>query len=262
VLLLNTSHQTFFPQQKSSSKSGDHMMAMVTSCEFNSSARKLYYTSLHFLLLLLFIILFHSDLGESSKQIAQRRVWPSDNKKSNSILFTPLGRVQPFRSIVTSLARDTNRPVSKEAVSGCWRVVETRGEPEWTKYSGVIFRLLKAIGVREGESNNNYQIFSSSPSKRTFVNLSEYLGSSFYATASGDYQILSDSEIKAMVDRISIHFDFGREGSKLSWNISVKGEGLVSVLHLDDKLRVFTNEDGASVLQEKVALPASYQQFQ
>ena len=140
----------------------------------------------------------------------------------------------------------------KSDINGCWKVIKTIKSPEWTKYSNVLSL---------GQSNRNFQIFDGKTNN--FINLSEYYGSRFYATASGTYSPRSSSssgsKIDARVDRIDINV-FG-----LKFKLNVSGDGVVNALHCTSgsssgsgRIRVFQNEDGAIAIQESYPLPTEY----
>jgi hypothetical protein len=142
---------------------------------------------------------------------------------------------------------------NREALCGAWEVVCTRpgpkGEPQWVKYS-------KSLSTfsRRPSSNRNFQIFSKDG---TFVNLSEYISSFLYATASGTYTLNLPAgtvpQVTATVTNVRIHV--GSPTSALA--LGVQGTGFVTVRYLDvaNGLRVFENEDGAQVLQRRLATP-------
>jgi len=141
---------------------------------------------------------------------------------------------------------------NREALCGAWEVVCTRpgpkGEPQWVKYS-------KTLSFsRRPSSNRNFQIFGNDG---TFYNLSEYASSFLYATASGTYTLNLPAgtvpQVTATVTNVRIHF-----GSPImALALGVQGRGFVTVRCLDvaNGLRIFENEDGAQVLQRRLATP-------
>ena len=153
---------------------------------------------------------------------------------------------------------------SRDDLCGAWEVVCTRpgprGEPQWVKYSK--FLSSASGGPRqEATVNRNFQLFSPDG---TFVNLSEYASTSFYATASGTFTLnLPEGtvpQVTATVDNVRVHF--GLPAAALS--LGVSGTGFVCVRFLDARngLRVFENEDGAQVLQRRLAaVPTEYASF-
>jgi hypothetical protein len=135
-------------------------------------------------------------------------------------------------------------------VAGCWKVVkfDESAAPAWTKYSNV-------LSVFSSTRNRNFQIFSSNGS---FVNLSEYNGDAFFATASGDYVInKADKRVIATVKSVKLN-----SGNRVLLTLPVTGQGLVRILYADDKFRVLGNEKDALVLQTKVLCPPEYKRFQ
>lgn len=144
--------------------------------------------------------------------------------------------------------------VTPRDLAGCWQVVpgvvgEGRPEPNWKQYS----RVLGALGT----ANRNFQYFSSprgvGGESRAFVNLSEFFGSSVFAYTEGTYAPLkTKGQLEATVTAINVRF------LGLQLRINVGGKGVVSVRYADKRQRVFENEDGAVVLQEKVEIPKEY----
>lgn len=135
-------------------------------------------------------------------------------------------------------------------VSGCWQVVkfDETAAPAWTRYS-------KALSMLSKTQNRNFQIFSTNGS---FVNLSEYNGEKFFATASGDYTInKTEKRVVANVKSVKLIV-----GDRVLLTLPVTGQGLVRILYADDKFRVFGNENDALVLQTKVQCPKEYTRFQ
>lgn len=160
--------------------------------------------------------------------------------------------LSPFMDDMVAAVEPTSLSIVPEDLYGAWRVCCTRpgpkGEPNWVKYS-------KALG--QGRNNNDYQIFSLDGS---FVNLSEYASANFFATASGKYDLNppgSIPQVTATVDSVSIHL------INRSVKLGVTGTGFVTVRYLDatNGFRVFENEDGAQVLQQRVDLPKIYGRF-
>jgi len=174
-------------------------------------------------------------------------------------------------------------------IQGCWQVKRTLLEPQWTKYSKALeltkFNFLnkkrdknKTLGEKRTtttksnqKQNRNFQIFK----EEKFINLSEYWGSSFYATAAGTYTIVEKQketspfsqasnkkkkmkspplQLIARVTRVDVHL----WGFRLKLNI--QGNGIVNALYCKNDLRVFRNEDGAIAIQElcRDGIPEEY----
>ena len=145
----------------------------------------------------------------------------------------------------------------KSDVNGCWKVLRTINSPNWTKYSNF-------LGV--GQNNRNFQIFDETTGN--FINLSEYYGSKFYATASGTYsprngrsRSSSSSSKRFLLDARVSRVDINVFGLKIKLNVS--GDGVVNALHCtgssrSSRVRVFENEDGAVAIQERCSLPLEY----
>ena len=149
--------------------------------------------------------------------------------------------------------------VTTQALVGAWQVVCTKpgpkGEPKWVKYS-------RFLGGPTDRKNRDFQIFSSDGS---FINLSEYISSVFFATASGSYEIQpmgSIPQVVATVDNVRIHVGYGSTNRR-SLSLGVRGKGYVTIRYLDsiNGLRIFENEDGAQVLQQLVSVPVEYTAF-
>ena len=141
-----------------------------------------------------------------------------------------------------------NRRNSKRDLSGCLQVLSTSigaKEPAWTQYS-------KLLGALSQSRNRNFQFFSKGNDK--FMNLSEYVGSTFFATASGTYKQIGKLEFAAKVNRIDLHFWKG----KFKLRFSVDGEGVVKLIFDDNDIRVLVNEDAAYAAQKYVKAPKEY----
>ena len=167
-------------------------------------------------------------------------------------------------------------------IQGCWQVKRTLLEPQWKKYSNIFgvlgnirFRLKAFLdnieNISKEEKNSNVAITTTALSNRNFqifkddkfINLSEYWGSSFYATAAGSYQVVQKEkksnfipqawnnndkkpplQLTARVSRVDIHL------RGFQFKLNIQGDGIVNALYCKNNLRIFRNEDGAIAIQE------------
>jgi hypothetical protein len=150
-------------------------------------------------------------------------------------------------------------------LKGSWQVITTitgpKGTPQWSKYSTFVTAITKSL-FKENYNNKNFQIFDEYKSKpeSSFINLSEYYGKNFYATASG-YCLLRDNKendnfpiyYNAYVNNITINLL-----GKYRLTFPVEGKGQIKILYSDDDIRIVENEDGAKAIQKKVPTPADY----
>lgn len=153
---------------------------------------------------------------------------------------------------------------------GTWQVATTipgpKGPPIWVKYSKSIAQVTAPILGSKISANRNFQIFDETKQGITeFINLSEYVGTSVFATAGGRCsQILENDEqcqdsfslFDAQVADISFYL---RSPTESPLVLNINGSGSFKVLYTDDELRIVENEDKARAVQRKVPLPTEYQ---
>jgi hypothetical protein len=174
---------------------------------------------------------------------------PSTNSATTTKAATSLASAVANVIILPSL------PLSEKTLAGTWQVRDTVGKPNWQLYSEKL-----SFGQQK---NRNFQIFGGTDSARRFVNLSEYAGSSIYATAVGTYSFLppekekakaeaNKNKAKATVTGVQLHF------GKFVLKLNVKGDGIVNVLFNDGDIRILQGEDGARAIQQKVEIPLEY----
>lgn len=117
------------------------------------------------------------------------------------------------RKFLSTITRSQYASVDISKIVGCWQVIETGNkDPSWKKYSNI-------LGKLSNKTNRNFQYFSRK--SNSFVNLSEYLGSSFYAYTNGHYEIVNKQKgvLAASVLSICIVFFF------LRFQVNVNGKG-------------------------------------
>ena len=155
--------------------------------------------------------------------------------------------------------------LQSKKLTGCLQVIDTSGEPAWTKYSNI-------LGIIGKKTNRSFQIFGSG---NNFINLSEYLGPRFYATASGKIeQSKDDSNVfEARVTRIEVAIkkaltttttsssSSSSSSSNEEWvlGFNVDGKGVINIVKDDGKVRIVENEAGARATQQYVPLPFEYE---
>jgi len=196
------------------------------------------------------------------------------------------GNKEATADAVEDLLLSSRAPSSlSPQLSGAYKVLATLGggankqqEPAWRKYAQLL-STNKTNNKQKGEaasesSNSNYQIFSSK--SNDFLNLSEYNGDAFFATASGTVAKLPNTpssssaaassslsssskreRFLATVNAVSIYINmFGKQRRLVI--PGVKGTGYINVLYDDGDLRIVENEAQARAVQKRVEVPAAY----
>jgi hypothetical protein len=141
----------------------------------------------------------------------------------------------------------------RENISGCWEVVASTGQPNWTKYSNVFGSSFQKV---TGTKNRNFQYFSRNSC--SFVNLSEYFGPIFFAMTEGTFALSTqptpgdDPAAEVLLAKVGAVVVVAG-GVRL--RLPVRGSGEVRVRYRDPGQRVLLNEDGAAVLQLLLPTP-------
>lgn len=206
-------------------------------------------------LCLLILSMSSSTVGAKNllaKLMQRTSLFPSSSSSpfdTNLIELLNTNSEDELTSIYTSIVtKSPPRIVKPSQLSGCWQVADTVDnvkQPNWRKYSNVLGRL-------SAKKNRNFQYFSESGT--SFNNLSEYLGSNFYASTKGSYEVAEGgSLVEATVSKICVNV------LGFSFEFNVDGKGMIKVMYIDQFKRVLENEDGAKVMQIRVPVPEAYE---
>ena len=211
-----------------------------------------------------------SNRGEKAEQLenflSDRGIFDDNNEAE--IEYGSLREL--VRELVDAPRERKTVDSNDKKLSGCFQVVETFSgaeinsssgstanirsqKPSWTKYSNF-------LGTMRQQSNRNYQMFREDGH---FLNLSEYLGPSFFAVASGTYQWCgptSPYSFDAYVNEVSVYFNFFGWTKPPALRLPVKGKGTIKGLYIQEykRLRLIESEEESVALQWRVDVPPEY----